>query len=392
MLIRVQTEGYRFRFFDRFDDEARQFEDRLRSEPAVVASIPWPRLAFWQGYRHLQTTSDRFFVLQMTRADSDRSYQVAVVERASMFPFFKSGLVPYWIPRLEPESLPEQAELLSCLKGLCLKHTSVMSLRVHAYVPGAAALDVAERLLRENGFENCDRHSPARTRILDLRPPIEDILAQFPKKTRTLLQTKRPDEVRVKELARREQIPELQSALDDSFHRSVAKSFHYDFESLFGTLEKFPGAAAAFGLCLSDDWNSLKAFIAGVASPPLFEYTAAGSRTNARLRQLPFNYILLWRLVETAKALGASTFDMGGITDGGPGDPLAGISFFKRRFSGLDVDIGREFALRIRPGRCRLYSLLRAVNRAIRTERPSLLRRRFSADVSPPLPSGETRS
>jgi hypothetical protein len=363
MLIHFQSGRHECRFFDRFDDEARRFEDRLRSGSMLVESIPWPRISFWQGYRHLESIANRFFVLQMRSKDSGKSYQMAVVERASRFSFFKTGAVPYWIPSPEPESFPDQAELLRSLRRLLLEHTPLMSVRVHSYIADDTALDAAEKLLGEAGFEPCEREAPEKTRILDLRPPIEEVLSRFPSKTRTKLKVKKPEEVRVEPLGSRERIPELQAALNDSFHRSADQRYEYDFGSLFGILENSPEAAAAFGFFLSDDWDSPKAFITGVASPPLFEYTVAGSRSDARLRQFPFNYILLWRLVEAAKALGASSFDMGGITDGGPEDPLAGISDFKRRFPGIEVSIGREMLLRLRPARCRAHRFLRSLSR-----------------------------
>jgi hypothetical protein len=363
MMINFKTEKYQCRFFDRFDEEARQFEDRLRSGHMLVESIPWPRISFWQGYRHLESISNRYFVLQMARNDSGKTYQMAVIEQTSRIACFKTGAVPYWIPSLEPESLQDQAELLKILRELCLQHTSLMSLRVHSYIPGDSALDVAEKILRGSGFETCERHAPAMTRIIDLRPPLEDILSQFPSKTRTKLKLKKPEEVRVEPLKLREQIPDLQSAFNDSFYRSSDRRYDYDFESLFGILEKSPDAAAAFGFFLSDDWNSPRAFITGVASPPLFEYSAAGSRSDVRLRQFKFNYILLWKLVETAKVRGALTFDMGGITDGGPDDPLAGISDFKRRFPGFEANIGRERLLEIKPMRCRLFSVLQKLRK-----------------------------
>jgi hypothetical protein len=109
MLIERRTAKARLRFFDRFDEEARRFEDRLRAGASPVESIPWPRVSFWQGYRHLESTSKRFYVLQMLRSDSDRAYQIAVVEGASRIPWFKTGAVPYWIPLPEPGALPEQA-------------------------------------------------------------------------------------------------------------------------------------------------------------------------------------------------------------------------------------------------------------------------------------------
>ncbi len=212
------------------------------------------------------------------------------------------------------------------------------------------------------------------TRIIDLRPPIEDVLSRFPTKVRTKLKIKRPEEVSVAELASREHIPELQSALNDSFQRSSSEQYNYDFDGLFTILEQSPEAAAAFGFFLSSDWDSPKAFVSGVASPPLFEYTIAGSRSDAQLRLFKFNYILLWRLVESAKARGALTFDMGGITDGSPDDPLAGISDFKRRFPGFEVSVGRERLLELMPRRCRLYSFLQAIRKFRRHRRTACSR------------------
>ena len=361
MLIHLQDEKFECRFFDRFDEEARRFEDRLRSEPMLVESIPWPRISFWQGYRHLESLSKKFVVLQMARKDSNRTYQIAAIEEASRIPSFSAGSIPYWIPSIETESRRDQARLLEIMRGLCLEHTPFMSLRVHAYVPGDPALEASEKILRESGFQACDRRFPARTRIIDLRPSIEEVFSQFPSKIRTKLRIKKPEEIRVEELKSRGQIPELQAALSDSFRRSTDQRFVYDFESLFRVLEKFPESAAAFGFFLSDDWSSPQAFISGVASAPLFEYTTAGSRSNARLRQFPFNYVLLWRLVEAAKARAALVFDMGGITEGSPDDPLAGISDFKRRFPGFEVNIGREGLLKLRPARCRLFSILQSL-------------------------------
>lgn len=361
MLNEIQTEKYRCRFFDRFDEESREFEDRLRSDPMVVESIPWPRISFWQGYRHLQSIPNKYFVLQMIRKDSNKAYQMAVIDHASRIPGFNRGVIPYWIPSLEPDSREDQADLLRTMLALCREHTSLMSLRVHSYIPGDPALDVAESILSESGFGACDREAPGKTRIIDLRPPIGEVLALFPTKVRTKLKVKKPEEVSVAELATRDHIPELQSALNDSFQRSASEEYKYDFESLFTILERSPEAAAAFGFFLSDDSNSPKAFVSGVASPPLFEYTIAGSRSNARLRLFKFNYILLWRLVESAKARGALTFDMGGITDGSPDDPLAGISDFKRRFPGFEVSVGREGLLELMPLRCRLFSFLNAL-------------------------------
>jgi lipid II:glycine glycyltransferase (peptidoglycan interpeptide bridge formation enzyme) len=363
MRIDFQAAGYRFRFFDRFDEETRRFEEGLRSGHSHVESIPWPRISFWQGYRHLQSLSGRYFVLQMLREDSNRAYQIAAIEHPSRIRSFTRGLITHWIPACEPEASLDQAELLRRMTELCRRHTSLMSLRVHCYVPGDSALDAAERLLEEQGFEPCQRQTPAKTRIIDLRPSLEEILSQFSKKTRPKLRIRKPEEVWIAELTSREHIPALQTAVNDAFQRTTHQHHNYDFASLFNTLEDFPETAVALGFFVSEEPRVPKAFVAGVASGPLFAYIGAGSRSDPRLRRHPFNQNLLWRLLEIAKARGALLFDMGGITDGGPDDPLAGISDFKRHFPGFELSIGRERLIKLRPMRHRVFSVLHALTR-----------------------------
>ncbi|MFI5362179.1 MAG: GNAT family N-acetyltransferase [Elusimicrobiota bacterium] len=365
MLIHRETGTYSCRFFDRFDEEGRRFEDRLRSGAAMAGTIPWPRISFWQGYRHLQSVSNRYFVLQMARKDSAATYQMAAVEHASKIALFRTGEVPYWIPSQGPAALRDQAELLELMRELCRELTSLMSLQVHAYVPGDPALEAAEALLRGAGFPPCDRRAPETTRLIDLRPSVEELFSLFPAKVRTKLRLKKPEEVAVAELKSRGQIPALKAALDDSFHRSSEQRYDYDFESLFKVLAEFPETAAAFGFFLAGEPQVPKAFVAGVASPPLFEYTLAGSRSDSRLRQFKFNYVLLWRLIEAAKERGATVFDMGGITEGGDGDPLSGISDFKRRFPGFDVAVGREGRAELRPARRRVFSALKSLKKRL---------------------------
>src|SRR5262249_54065933 len=105
----------------------------------------------------------------------------------------------------------------------------------------------------ELGFAACEPEAPAKTRFVDLRPPLEEIVAQFSGKTRPKLKIKKPEEVSVGELRSREQIPALQAALSDSFRRTGVRDVDYDFESLFETMERFPESASALGFFLSDD-------------------------------------------------------------------------------------------------------------------------------------------
>jgi lipid II:glycine glycyltransferase (peptidoglycan interpeptide bridge formation enzyme) len=70
---------------------------------------------------------------------------------------------------------------------------------------------------------------------------------------------------------------------------------------------------------------------------------------------------MLW-----AHASGASELDLGGITSGGPGDPLAGISEFKRSFSGRELEVGREMLSVLKPSRYALFRAVRGVTEKLR--------------------------
>lgn len=356
--------GRRFRFFDRFDEPARRFEDELRAVAMSVGALPWPRLSHPQSYRHLDGAAEKFFVLQMQGARA--RFQICVVEHASRLPWFKTGIAPYWIPAAEPEAREDQEELLGTLRELCRTRTSLMSVRAHAYTPGDEALAAAQALLARAGFTPCEPQAPERTRLVDLAPPLAELLASFPGKTRRWLTIQDPAAARAAELSDRRLIPALRAALDDSFSRSTGERVSHDFEALFSSLERHPGSAAVVGFFLAAEPDAPLAFASAVSHGPVFEYATAGSRSSEALRKLPFNYVLLWRLIELAKARGARLFDLGGITDQGPDDPLAGISHFKRRFPGFETSVGREALLELRPLRRRLFTLLQAGKKCLR--------------------------
>ncbi len=109
-----------------------------------------------------------------------------------------------------------------------------------------------------------------------------------------------------------------------------------------------PKALLIIGFFLVENFNEAKAFVMGVFSDSIVEYAVGGSLSDPKLRSFPYNYILIWKLIEEAKARGALILDMGGITDESESDPLAGISRFKRYFPGFETRIGCEGLIRIK--------------------------------------------
>lgn len=92
---------------------------------------------------------------------------------------------------------------------------------------------------------------------------------------------------------------------------------------------------------------SLLAYAWGCHSGDHVFYSEAASTRHTGDLRIPVAYGVMWDLILWAKRTGASVFDMGGITRGThmDGDPLGGISDFKRYFSQEVVKVRDEWVL-----------------------------------------------
>ncbi len=324
-------------------------------------------------------------VLQMQDSASGGHFQISMSVEVSRFQFLKMGKVSYWIPQLEPKYQVAQEELLSCFQCLCRQHSGVMSLHIHVYVPGDTNHLWSSSTLLKQGWRVAQRQYAERTRLMDLRVSPEILLQRFSKRVRMKFEIKEDDELEYKPIASADQIPHMQAALNDSFHRSIHSGYNYDFTGAINLVQKYPDSSLVWGAAFKDTVSetpirlasetpmchrlasetpqylrlATKAFSIGMMSAGLCEYSQSGSRSDARLRRHDFNYMLMWKLISGAQALGAQIFDLGGITSGDPSDPLAGISQFKRRFPGFEVEIGTEFDISLKPFCLLIFLLLR---------------------------------
>lgn len=106
-----------------------------------------------------------------------------------------------------------------------------------------------------------------------------------------------------------------------------------------------------------------------------------GASTRYEGRSIGIAYPLVWDLMRWARLQGASWFDLGGVTDGshGDGDPLGGISDFKRSFGGEVVTVGVDVELEPSATRARVADAMRAGARlAARVVEPLRARRQAS--------------
>jgi hypothetical protein len=363
---------FQFNFSNSFDQQSREFEDSkirskahdifsLNDDDGILRELPWANLSYWQSYHFLDNQENPFYFLQMTNRKTFNHYQIVVSVEISRVELFQIGTVHQWIMSSEVESTTDQHELLSQLNYFCRHHTNLMSLRIQPYMPGKKSLESTYNLLTPLGFADVSPKSIIKTRMIDLRPPTEEILSSFSGNGRARLKIKNKDDdlVEVKEIFDIMTIPFLQNALNASYTRSTDKKCPYSFIPLLISAAKRVHEVLILGFFFKDNENVPLAFITGINHGGVIEYSVGGSLSDSKLRHFPFNHILMWQLVLRSKQNGAHLLDMSGITSGTDDDALKGITNFKRLFPGFELTVGREMEIAFRPKLIFLYSMIR---------------------------------
>lgn len=364
-----QIDDYQFRFCNFFDDDSKHFEDQLIKKQTVIKHvvtdeegndhlIKWPKITFWQSHRYITKSENPFFVLQMSNTRTQRHYQVLVQVEVSKINFFKQGIVRRWAMSVDQDSLADQLILLEQLKILCFQKTDLMTLKIQPYVPGDIALSQAIKIATLTGFRRCAPTTYEKSRFVNLQNDIKDTFQLISPRKRTQLRIKSEDQFSINKINDTSAIPSLQKALHQSYQRSVGGSSTFNFLSLFSVSEEYPEDVIKLGFCLNDAPTTPKAFVFGLNHQEVFEYSVGGSESDPNLRKYPFNLLLIWQLILEAKKSGCHFFDLGGITKGDSGDPLSGISNFKRNFPGFELSVGHEMKVELRPNRLKIYQFI----------------------------------
>lgn len=377
--LEIQKDDYTFNFCNYFDEETRDFEEnKIRSSPNhnflvcddgdISREISWPNLSYWQSYRFLDNQKNPYYFLQMSNRRTNSHYQVVINVEVSKIELFKTGTIHRWIMATNEDALADQLELMNQLKYFCKHHAGLMSLRIQPYMPGKKSLESTYDLLSPLGFSDVRPKSYTKTRMIDLRPSVEEMLSSFSAngRARLKIKPKEADNVEVKEIFDLAAIPFLQEALNASYKRSIDKACPYDFTPLFLSATQFPNDVVKLGFYFKDSASTPKAFITGIRHGNVVEYSVGGSLSDTRLRQYPFNHILMWQLALRSKKNGSLLLDMGGITNGAADDALQGITIFKRLFPGFELSTGREMEIIFRSKYIYLYSMIQKIIRKLK--------------------------
>jgi len=266
---------------------------------------------------------------------------------------------------------------LRALAHLGRSHPRVLRVYVEVYARDAGVRESVGAILRELGFRR-----PAQPRVysdtvlVNLAPDEDAILASFHSSTRRNIRKIAALAFEVRAIVGSALIDRMDALLRESLARTGGSPQHEDWEAVTALSDRCPKLSRLVGLFRTDITgpDALVAFAWGlnhgdyVDNPTTGMTRLPGSRT-------PFTYALIWDLIRWAKQVGARHFDFGGVTTGhlSEGDPLGGISDFKRRFSDTIVSVGEEWRLEPNPLRGQLAAALSSAS--------SWVTRRFRAVV-----------
>lgn len=373
------VEGRRVRFTTRLDAESERFEAELLARQRELATDDdrAAGIAFGNGspleltlqQRHawLAHTDAEFRLLQMSDAAGRAAMQaVAYVERPRLFPAAGDAFVRKLWRATSPE---DEAVGLRALRLSCEADGELATLRLQPRRLHATALRDFEQRARRAGFALAEPESITRTLVLDLCESEEALLASFSSKTRQKLRARERSAIEIRPLDDATYLDACKAAALASIARTGGGGSRTEWGPMLALARERPDLVRVLGLFDRTRPGELLAFVCGQRHGAVAEYVSAGSLDDETLRKLPFNYFLIWELTRWARTHGARHLDLGGVTDGGADDPLAGISRFKRHLTRRELEVGREMVAMLRPGRAWAVRAVRTLAQRFGEER-----------------------
>jgi hypothetical protein len=369
--LRTTIDGRRVRFTSGLDTESAHFEEALVRQLRSDGSAP-QILSLWQRHAWLEASRAELRLLQVSAPDGAPAMQAALhIARPWRLPWLGYATARQLGPATSGE---DEAAGLRILRQVCAASRDLLSVRVQPFRLQRRELSDFEARARRAGYTLSEPLSATRTLLMDIGAPPELLLLSLPKKTRALIRFRARAPVILREITSGRYTAACRAAEEAALRRSTGgeATSSYDFDALFRLARAHPERAVMFGLFFRDRPEELVAYACAVRHGAVAEYSSAGSLSDPRVRALPYSYMLLWELVRWAQRLGTRWLDLGGITDGGKDDALAGVTWFKRHFSDADVEIGREMVATLRPTRLRLVDSMRDILRRPSVNRPGL--------------------
>ena len=319
--------------------------ERAACEQALASAgirLPLPHRAAWAKAR-----PDVQSLLVALRA-ADGAWAAAV----GLYAAASRALPGFRLLRVERfgESVPRTlwSAAVDALACVARRERRVLRLTVEVFSRDDATRAALGELLARSGFTRAaTARNWATTLALDLQASEDELFASFSPTARRAIRgvTKMPVQVRSID------DPRLGDRLDvlsrESFGRTGAR-YHgmWDWAGVIELSSRVPDASRLVGLFRTDrdGPDALLGFAWGSWNGQSVSYLAGASSRPSDLR-VGIVHPLFWDLIVWAKRNGADWFDLGGVTagTGSSGDPVGGISDFKRLFSKEITDVAEDW-------------------------------------------------
>ena len=227
----------------------------------------------------------------------------------------------------------------------------VLRLTVEVFSRAAQTRAGIAELLQQAGFVRAaTTRNWGTTFALDLQPSEDELFGSFSPTVRRAIRSVAKLPVQVRSIDDRRSASRLDALSSEAFARTGARYQEmWDWEGVIELSRRAPDASRLVGLVRTDREGpeALLGFVWGWWNGESVSYFAGASSRPSDLQGVGIVHPLFWDLIVWAKRTGATWFDLGGATAGtaGSGDPLGGISEFKRRFSTQTVDVAEDWVL-----------------------------------------------
>lgn len=240
-----------------------------------------------------------------------------------------------------------------------------LQLRVRAFARDPEHLQRLVRALAAAGLHRADETSNyARTLALDLAPTEEQLFAAIHRSARrNVRQVERMPTVELAPVDDPALSGRLEQLMRETLERTGGRHQPQDWPGRIALSRARPDLSRLVGLFDRERTGpeALLAFAWGCRHGDQVEYADAAATRDLAAR-IPCAYPLMWDLIVWARRGGARWFDFGGVTGSAEaddaGDPLAGISTFKRYFAGDEVEVAQDWIL-LPSARARLADAVR---------------------------------
>ncbi len=250
------------------------------------------------------------------------------------------------------------------LRRLAYSERRVLRLELETFSSTAEQLELVRTAASRTGLAATTApREYARTLLIPLHDNLDSILASLHPTARRHIRAAAKKGLAIRPIADTAIARQLDDLLRETLHRTAGEYSPPPWNAIIRYSNEYPRRSRIVGLFSPvDDGERLLAFAWGCSQGDSVEYCTAGSTRSPDIR-VPLGYALAWDLIAWAHSLNVRFFDFGGITDGdyGSGDPVGGISDFKRYFGGRVVECGCDWHVapsRITTTAARLVSLL----------------------------------